>query len=350
MKYPSKLLDKLSDGIFLVSSNLNFANTQAQSYFGLKNLPSLQELVDCLNKDFESSTPLTTELFTSPELNIILKRKHSRDSIPLVLSLICYNSSQDIFNSNNVIIIKDVTAQHIVDSQTKDFLSLISHKLRTPNAALGYAMNLLLNRTQLEFSEQEVDDFIQQSYLKSLELSDILEKLIRYATVSADKVVCKQEEFELKKMINEITKKYHNKYGDSRKTYNISCPQNIKILTNFPYEYLSIIIEALIDNGLKFNKSKLPQIIISYTIDSKQKKIAISIKDNGYGIPYELQEKVWEHFYQIDKNGTGEIEGFGLGLALIKKIIDTFSENIEMESYPVKGTIVTFTIPMINEN
>lgn len=104
----------------------------------------------------------------------------------------------------------------------------------------------------------------------------------------------------------------------------------------------SIIIGNLVDNAIKFNDKDTIKINIS--VERAGEAILVSVADNGPGIPAEEQDKVFEKFYQIEKNFTGNVKGAGLGLALVKKIVAAYGGTINLKSEIGKGAKFIITL------
>ena len=102
------------------------------------------------------------------------------------------------------------------------------------------------------------------------------------------------------------------------------------------------VLINLLDNAVKFTKE---QGIITVSATKDNGKILISVQDNGIGIPYVEQSRIFERFYQVDKARTGEVEGTGLGLSIVKHIVEDHGGNIKLESELGKGSRFTVILP-----
>ncbi|MFH1847863.1 MAG: ATP-binding protein, partial [Candidatus Omnitrophota bacterium] len=122
----------------------------------------------------------------------------------------------------------------------------------------------------------------------------------------------------------------------------IKCPDE-DITAKISRIYLNLIVANLVENAVKFNDSEVVKLTIS--INKKDGKTEVSVKDNGIGIPPEDREKIFEKFYQGEKHFTGNVEGAGLGLALVKRLADSHDGQISLVSRIKEGTTFTFTLP-----
>ena len=129
---------------------------------------------------------------------------------------------------------------------------------------------------------------------------------------------------------------------DKKIELKIDCPDKCyKVRTNKSHR--DMIMKNLVENAIKFNDKEV--IKISLSVKKSAQELEISINDNGRGIPAEDQGKVFEKFYQIEKFFTGNVEGAGLGLALVKRLVSAYRGQIDLKSEIGKGATFTVTLP-----
>jgi signal transduction histidine kinase len=106
----------------------------------------------------------------------------------------------------------------------------------------------------------------------------------------------------------------------------------------------------IIENAIKYSDKSLPkgESFVRITLEKDKEMAIIKIVDNGIGIPKELQEKIFERFFRIEKSRSKKLGGFGLGLAISKKAIDNLNGNIEVKSKE-NDTTFTITLPLFKK-
>ena len=109
------------------------------------------------------------------------------------------------------------------------------------------------------------------------------------------------------------------------------------------YDKFREVLKSLIENGVKFNKKEEKSVVISACHENGQ--IAISVKDNGQGIPPEEFDKIFQKFYQIEESFTGQVEGAGLGLALVKRLVEAHGGKTQVISKIGEGSTFTVGFP-----
>ena len=98
---------------------------------------------------------------------------------------------------------------------------------------------------------------------------------------------------------------------------------------------LNEIVYNLCDNAIKYNKEDGE---VNVKLLKKDKRVELSVKDTGIGIPYEEQQRVFERFYRVDKSHSKEIGGTGLGLSIVKHGVMCHNAELKLESEPGKGS------------
>lgn len=221
------------------------------------------------------------------------------------------------------------------------FVSTISHELRTPlYGVIGITDIIEVEHPELENSPHLKALKFSANYLLSL-VNDIL-KVYKF---EENKVVLENNLFNLEDKLETIK----NSMDNIALKYNNDI--YIKVAKNIP-EYiigdsirLSQIIINLMSNSLKFTQNG--RVTIEATLESVNKSqyyIKFKVIDTGSGIPIEYQNKVFDKFVQIDRK-EDDYQGTGLGLTIVRKLIDLFKGEIKLESEVGKGTIFTFIIP-----
>lgn len=244
------------------------------------------------------------------------------------------------FNTmTETIMIKEEEAKK-TDIAKDEFLAMITHELKTPLVPIqGYADILLSGHLgNLTDKQRERIGIIRSSAASLLQLiSDLLD-------------VQKLElgQLKMKKLIVDI----HDTVTKSIETLlpqidedKITVENKVEKGLQVPHdaERINQVLTNLIKNSLKAVKPNTGKITITSEEDSNE--VRIHVTDNGVGIPYEKQSRIFTKFYQVDASLTREKGGSGLGLSICKGIIEAHGGKISLKSTPDTGTTVTFSLP-----
>jgi two-component system, OmpR family, phosphate regulon sensor histidine kinase PhoR len=350
------ILNEISDGVIVLKPDWTIEKFNKNAV-NLINLPQNAvglSFIDHARDNFSITKNLYDYVDSyEKDLSFELIREDKTSVNPLYV-LVKSNFIKSPFGKNLRIILtlRNVTESKLEEMLKQDFLSLISHKLRTPVVALTYSMRLVLKRKELNYPEEELDGFIESAYKKAKEVADLIEKLLIFSTVVNDKMFVKLMPMPLYSSMKEICEIYKNsKVPELGKPIEViyNFPENEASQIIFTPEYLKIIMENLLDNAFKFNDKENIRVEINVKRES-QEFFKVTVTDNSAGIPHEEYENIFKKFYQIERYFTGSVEGVGIGLSLIEHILGTYNCKIWVESKIGHGSTFHFTLPAMKEN
>ena len=125
-------------------------------------------------------------------------------------------------------------------------------------------------------------------------------------------------------------------------SHNINITTDEEVCIKGTYEQFSILVKNLIDNAIKYSEST---DTIDVELFEKTDVVILSVKDKGIGIPDEEKDKIFQRFYRSEKSEELGIEGNGLGLSIVRSIVEEFSGKIEILNNKPTGTIFTIKLP-----
>ena len=227
-----------------------------------------------------------------------------------------------------------------MDRFKSNFLSLVSHKFRTPITAISLFLQNLANGIY------DPDDPMYQKcqrliYDEACYLERLVAELLAFSQVIDDGTGLKPEPCSLADIIKELLQTSVEAAGKPGVETRLELGSLPSVLVD--REKISFAIKQVLDNAFKFS-GETGTVVSSLRIHDDM--VTISIQDSGIGITKEDLPKLIEKFYQVDSTRTGQIRGFGLGLYYAKQFIKLHGGNIMVESEPWKGTTVTMTIPV----
>lgn len=214
----------------------------------------------------------------------------------------------------------------------KYFYDNFTHEIRTPlTTILGYT-DLLWKTNDEEVRDKSLF-YITSEGKRMLKM---MERLLELSNLKNYSFELNKTDSNLKKLIEDACDSMHYKM----KRYNTSCRLNLEdIVWKVDPDFFKQVIINLIDNSIKYSKS--PVIDISL---KKQKVIKLEITDYGCGIDQKDLENVFDPYYKADQSRNSHNDGWGLGLSIVKEIVDKHGGSIEISSVPGKGTKITITL------
>ncbi|MFA5118784.1 MAG: ATP-binding protein [Candidatus Omnitrophota bacterium] len=228
-----------------------------------------------------------------------------------------------------------------ISQRKTDFVSSVSHELRTPLTSIkGYASILLAGK--LGALPPEVNLRMEKINRHSDELVQLVNDLLDISRIESGKVTMKLGEQNLKKTADEVM----DLLGVQSKEKQIQLVNKISddtVMVLADRNQLQRVFINIINNAIKFTPAQGSITAACKKIENNY--IQIDITDTGTGIPLEAQKAIFEEFYRVDNLINQQVKGTGLGLALVKHIIEAHKGKIWVSSKLGAGSTFSFTLP-----
>jgi signal transduction histidine kinase len=219
-----------------------------------------------------------------------------------------------------------------------EFVAVVSHELRTPvTALLGYAKTL----RQPEFAEDPKmrAEFLERMERQSERLLLLVENLLTAANLESDQVRVRVGRVLFEDLVREVVESL----GSEANRVHVDIPTELPVLTT-DRQLLSRVLQNLVDNAIKYSAEDSPcELAASADGDDH---ILFSVRDYGIGIESDEQARIFERFYQVDSSSTRTYRGTGLGLSLVREVLEKLGGTIEVESSPGEGSRFTVRLPV----
>lgn len=219
----------------------------------------------------------------------------------------------------------------------KDFVSNVSHEIKTPvSAMMGFA------EMMLEYGglSEEQREHLGQIYDEASRVSRLCENMLRMSRLENQALVTRQEQVAVDEQIRRCVILLSEKREGQE--FDLDLPS---ISINSDPDLLQQIWINLIDNAMKYSE---PGTVIHISGRSSARGITVSVRDEGIGIPAQKQEHIFDAFYQCEESH--KKDGNGLGLSIVKRILELLNGNIECRSVEGEGTEMLVKIPNHEEN
>jgi signal transduction histidine kinase len=227
-------------------------------------------------------------------------------------------------------------------SQIKaNFISNISHELRTPLAQIKGYVELFSDHTLGNLTPEQ-DSAVTVMRRATDRLIGLIEDLIEFSTASREGLTLRVEEILLGDMIAAVIKRSGEKAGKAGVELHSEIDAQQTVI-NVDRERLSWVLFQLVDNGIKFTPADGSVTILT---ESNDGTIEFRVVDTGIGIPPERMGEIFEPFHQLDDTATRRYGGTGLGLALVKIILEAHGSELTVDSIEGKGSTFSFIIPV----
>jgi signal transduction histidine kinase len=258
--------------------------------------------------------------------------------IPLILSvflvlftIFCfYYIVQTFIEQKNLATLKD------------DFINNIAHELKTPIATMTVAIEGLQNFNALNNAEK-TQRYLQTSRDELTRLSSLVTKILNIAAFENKDVELEKEQINIVDLINNVIDSEKSK---TNKTVHITFnnKDNLASIYADKIHFRNVLVN-LVDNAIKYSLEQVSIIISCYKNDGT---LAVSVKDNGIGIPAAHIGLIFDKFHRVPTGNVHSVKGTGLGLSYVKYIVEAHGGSITVKSEPNKGSEFIVFIPLSN--
>ena len=227
-------------------------------------------------------------------------------------------------------------------SQLKaNFVSNISHELRTPLTHIKGYVELLVTESLGSITDEQ-RHALQVSQQSTGRLEALIEDLILFSLASRGELSIMHENVDLRRLVNLSIKAYASKAEERGVSLNVIIDENVPPVQADPQK-IAWVLNQLLDNGVKFTPSG-GRVVVNVKREGEN-LVIVSVTDTGIGIPANRFNDIFEAFHQLDGSSTRRYGGTGLGLSLVRQIVEAHGSMIEVQSIEGRGS--TFKFPLL---
>lgn len=238
---------------------------------------------------------------------------------------------------------KELASLKQVNKLKSDFLGLISHKLKTPTTAISLFIQNIADGSIIP-DEDNFKEMLSMVQAETLHLEHLIQDLLYFSNVILQDDQMQLEPIELGRVARQVATALAPAAASKQLDYQIvlAPPLPPSPLT-LDRERITFALRALLDNAIKFTPPGGSVCLEGQLTDDR---ILLQVRDTGCGIPPQETSKVFNKFYQIDRDNTGQIRGFGLGLFYARDFVRKMGGNLHLDSQTGLGTVATIEFPL----
>lgn len=215
--------------------------------------------------------------------------------------------------------------------QQKNFLLSVTHEFKSPLASIKLYLQTLQRH---DLDKEKKDAFISNAIRDSDRLDALVENALLANTIDHHGYQFSSDEFNLSALIRLLVQKLNMTSSESSSRIESDIEEGINLTGD--KQALSLAISNLLENALKYSPVNLP---VKVSLVRKKNHIVLSVTDEGIGIPDAEKTKIFKKFYRVGNEETRSTKGTGLGLFLVKQIIDHHRGSISVSDNKPKGSI-----------
>ena len=346
------ILSSIGEGLYVIDAEFTIilSNTAASKILGIPLRDVMgndaRSLIKVFKNDREirEENPIVQALRLKKVVSINLEdnifyqsAKGEKIAVALTASPI-YNSKGI---AGGVVVFKDVSDEKSLDDAKTNFISITSHQLRTPLTSMRWFSEMLIEGDAGKITREQ-KHFAKRIYDGVERMINLVNLLLQIARVEAGRLKIEPVPIDFKKLIQDIKQSLKAPLEAKSHTVKVIFDPNPFPKINMDADIIWQVIQNLISNANRYTPEKKT---ITVSMIQKDAVAEFSIQDKGIGIPKDQQDKIFEKFYRADNALKLVPEGSGLGLSLVKSLIEGWGGKIWFESEEGAGTTFYFTIP-----
>ena len=251
-----------------------------------------------------------------------------------------------------------MTDKQDIERMKAHFISMITHELRSPLNSINGYLDLALEGIAGELNQQQ-REFVQRARAGSEHLYALIEDLLLISRADAGQLRLNRDLIHVPEIVANAIEELELIAKDNEISIKV------EIASDFPQIYadavrIQQVLRNLLNNALRFTPPDgcvtISARVNNHPIETAaaesiepnevQQQIEVQIRDTGYGIAPEYQERIFDRFYQIPIENAGRVSGQGLGLTIVKLIVELHGGRVSVESMPSVGSTFKFTLPL----
>lgn len=224
-----------------------------------------------------------------------------------------------------------------LEKMKRDFIANVTHEIRTPMTSIKGFVDAIIDGTVPREKQNQYLYIIKDEIIR---LNNLVNSLLLLSTIESGEYKISPCDFEINEILKRTVIKFQNEINNKKLQVEVVLPEE-PIIVFADNESIQRVLINLIDNAIKFSDEKG---ILKINLENQDKKVAISISDNGIGMSKDEIKHIWDRFYKADKSRSKNKLGTGIGLSIVKNILSQHNQDIEVISKLSEGTVFRFTL------
>ena len=233
---------------------------------------------------------------------------------------------------NVIIIMRDYTEVKKSQDLRSDFVANVSHELKTPLTSIKGFLEVIETSAKDDLQMQKKSIKIMQAQANKMQI--LIDDLLLLNRIEQQEHIKHRDKVNITEVLKEVISNYSALANKKNITTKFTNSKN-DFLVKGNKEKLTVLFKNILDNAIKYS---LPNTEINFEMNSKNAKVSIAIQDQGIGIPKKDILRITERFYRSDNGKKLKIEGTGIGLSIVKHIINQHDGELKISSMEGKGS------------
>ena len=227
-----------------------------------------------------------------------------------------------------------------LNSMKNNFIATVSHELKTPLASMRVLVDTLLEGRVRD--QAQVTEYLRLTAKENERLSRMIDNFLTFSRMERNKVAFALVEVPPAAIANDAAESVKTKFAAQDCHLSIEIPEQLPEI-HADHDAIVTVLVNLLDNACKYTTADKQ---VSLRIFTEAGFVCFAVSDNGIGLARRHLRRIFDRFYQVDSSLARKAEGCGLGLSIVKFIVDAHRGKIEVESKPGRGSTFTVRLPV----
>ncbi len=320
------ITENMREGLLLLDENgvILLANRSVSSLLQVYNAQGKKMIQACRDRVVLDGVH---KAFKGEQAEVTLKKKGR------IYSVHC-NPAQ---TGGVVVLFIDVTDSFKAETHRKEFSANVSHELKTPLTTISALSEMIANGTA---KQEDTRRFGEKINSQSKRLIHLIDDIIQLSRFDEDSAAADMVRFDLREIADSVIINLQEPAQSRSISVELADSESCYVRANM--RMMDELMYNLVENAIKYNREG-GQVFID--IKNEGPSCRITVRDTGIGIPKEHQGRIFERFYRVDKSRSKKTGDTGLGLSIVKHIVEHHKGRIEIESNESQGTSISCIIP-----
>lgn len=328
------ILDSLQDGVILYDNDLSVISINRA---GLKLLGGSDEQHSVSVPELVRKPELISGAETAVAEDKTVSLEASVDGRILMVQIFPVSKSGIDAMHGGLMVVRDITEKRMSEQLKADFFANAGHELKTPLTAISGFAELLENGL---VPKDKKDYYIGKILTEAKRMSTIISDILEISSLENKTVIEEVTECRLSEICTAVKECLEPAAQAKNVTVNIS---GEGFSVRAAYKHIYELVENIVSNAVKYNKDGGK---VDITLRNVGEIGCIYVQDNGIGIPKDSLSRVFERFYRVDKGRSTKEGSTGLGLSIVKHIVNCYGGTVTLDSELGKGTLVCVRLPI----
>jgi len=271
---------------------------------------------------------------------LLVPEQAADGSVPAVMT-----TARDVsdLKATQAELVKALDQAHEVERLKDDFMSHMSHEVRTPiNHIVGLAT--LLKMKQAKINDADAEEYLNIIIHSANNLLKTITTMLELSEITNGVRQPDAEQVALRNLVSSVFEKFTARAEAKTLKFNLQFGDDLPNEIEIDREKFTHILKNLLDNAIKFTHNGYVELYVG--MDGPM--MLMRVKDSGIGIPKELSEQVFSPFFQVDMTPSRKFYGVGLGLTMVREYTKFLGGRVELESHPGEGSTFSLYFPLQN--